>query len=102
MTAALKPTPHGRVYEPWPSLMHPRKKCVLEIPATTGFTPSMGIRNSFGTTGKSVRPSIGAMPRQMMWPISIKSFADAPSQPAHHSASTNEILGRSFAIEDGR
>jgi hypothetical protein len=22
------------------------------------------------------------MPRQMMWPISIKSFADAPSQPA--------------------
>jgi hypothetical protein len=98
MTAALKPTPHGRVYEPWPRLMYRRKQCGLEIPATTGFTPSMGIRNSFGTSGKSVRPSIGAMPREMMWPISITSFADAPSQPAHHRASANEILRRSCAI----
>jgi hypothetical protein len=78
--------------------MYPRKKCVLEILATTGFMPSMGIRNSFGTIGKSVRPSIGAMPREMMWPISIKSFADTPSQPAHHRASANEILRRSCAI----
>jgi hypothetical protein len=61
--------------------MHSGKKCVLEFPATIGFMPSTGIRNSFGTIGKSVRPSIGEMPRQMMWPISIKSFADAPSQP---------------------
>ena len=38
------------------------------------------------------------MPRQLMWPISIKSFADAPSQPAHHRASANEILRRSCAI----
>jgi hypothetical protein len=77
--ATLKPAPHGRVYEPWSILMRPRKKCVLENPAITGFTPSMGIWNSFGMTGKSVRPSIGAMPRQMMWPILNKSFANAPS-----------------------
>jgi hypothetical protein len=28
-----EPTPHRLVYERWPRLMSPRKKCVLEIPA---------------------------------------------------------------------